>query len=90
MSDALELRAWRFLAQHRVGSLAVTHVQFIDGPRPTINTLSTGEHYEQAAGDTFGAAAVDAPRRNRWTRQPMQLLPNRIQARSSRRDNTKE
>jgi hypothetical protein len=59
MSDALELRAWRFLAQHRVGSLAVTHLQFIDGPQPTINTPSTDQHYEQASGETFGAAAIE-------------------------------
>ncbi len=59
MSDALELRAWRFLAAHRVGKLAVTHVEFIDGDHPTVVTPSTGQHYDSATGATFGDAAIE-------------------------------
>ncbi len=56
--DALELQAWRFLALHRVGTLGVSHVQFIDAEQCRINTPSTGEFYESACGATFGEAAI--------------------------------
>ncbi len=58
MDDALELRAWRFLAAHRVGTLDVTHVTFIDGPLPCVTTPSTGQHYESSKADSFGEAAI--------------------------------
>lgn len=58
-SNALELRAWRFLATHRVGSLSVTHVTFIDGDDCCrVNTPSFAGYYESARGSTFGEAAI--------------------------------
>lgn len=55
----LELRAWRFLATHRVSNLKVTHVSFIDGDDgPAVNTPSVDGFYESANGATFGEAAV--------------------------------
>lgn len=62
MSDELELRAWRFLAAHRVAPLHVTHVQFIDVPGDEspcrMNAPSFGEYYESARAATWGEAAI--------------------------------
>ncbi len=59
MSDALELRAWRFLAHHRVGKLAVQHVTFIDDAEVCrMHAPSSGPHYEHGVGATFGEAAI--------------------------------
>ena len=59
MSDAIELAAWRFLASHRVGGLAATHVQFIDsGTECRINTPSHDRFYESVGAPTWGEAAV--------------------------------
>jgi hypothetical protein len=61
MSDALELRAWRFLASHRVGTLKVTHIQFIDNDgseRCRMNTPSVAEYYEDVASESWGNAAI--------------------------------
>lgn len=58
-NEAIELSAWRFLASHRVGTLAVSHVQFIDGDECRMNTPSSAEFYESAGGATFGEAAIN-------------------------------
>lgn len=59
MSDALELRAWRFLSVHRVGALKVTHVTFINGDDSCrVNTPSFDGFYESAKSATFGEAAI--------------------------------
>lgn len=58
-TDALELRAWRYLAAHRVGKLHVTHVSFIDdGDVCRMNTPSCLEYYEHGEGQTFSEAAI--------------------------------
>lgn len=63
MHPDLELAAWRFLAKRRTGSLAVAHIEFIDGDTPesksSIVTPSEEQGvYESASGATFGEAAV--------------------------------
>lgn len=60
MSKRVELSAWRFLAAHRVGGLAVTHVTFIDGDDgPTMNTPSHDGFYESVSAPSFGEAAIE-------------------------------
>lgn len=55
----LELAAWRFLALRRCPGLAVAHVEFIDGPRPTMSAPADERgFYVSAGGATFGEAAV--------------------------------
>ena len=62
-TDALKLAAWRFLAAHRVGSLAVSHAQFIDGSDgPHINAPSRDQYYESASAPTWGEAAIKLAR----------------------------
>lgn len=60
MSDRIELAAWRFLAQRRCPGLAVAHIEFVDGAKPTVVTPAAKlGFYESASGKTFGEAAVD-------------------------------
>lgn len=54
-----ELNAWRFLAAHRVGTLRVTHVQFIDEPDGCrMNTPSVESFYEDVTRSSWGEAAI--------------------------------
>lgn len=56
---SIELRAWRFLASRRCPGLAVAHIEFIDGPQPTIIAPADKPgFYESAKAETYGEAAV--------------------------------
>lgn len=55
----LELAAWRFLSLRRCPGLSVAHLEFIDGPEPTLTTPADElGFYESATGATFGEAAI--------------------------------
>jgi len=56
--DALELAAWRFLAEHRVDGLCVSHVQFTEGAERRLCAPSEDGAYESAGGKTYGEAAI--------------------------------
>jgi len=65
VSDAIELAAWRFLAQRRCPGLAVAHIEFIDGeeyaPEFTKTIVTPAVQlgfYESGVGHTFGEAAI--------------------------------
>lgn len=61
VTDQLELKAWRFLAAHRVGTLAVSFLEFIDdAPHRRIRAPSSSDVgcSEVGVGQNFGAAAI--------------------------------
>ncbi len=64
--DALELRAWRFLAAHRATpGLAATHVAFISEDQQIVHVNTPrGKNgtYVNATGRTWGEAAISLAR----------------------------
>lgn len=56
--DAVELRAWRYLATHRVGRSAVGYVEFIDGPSSSMRAPLPDGFVASCSSKDWGAAAI--------------------------------